>query len=321
MGKCHDPVLIKIYEVLKHAIETGKAFCPANSVLLEETLKQSDLETRQITSTIIQELSTGIALQPFPDLCRTEILHFLEATRPWPVEIYPLEQLVWTYIGNIFGHAMPESRMLDNAAMNALKKSWFDLMGRMSFPSLIKSFASSSTVIYRTPDEFYEKLNTNCKLHENDFSSFLDIFLIELTGILDVEKEDLGISLLNLFKKDTQRPTAEESDLSEGIRLFSNMIYHAFRLGKIERQLPGHRIMAGIHAAIRYKGQKHRKGDNHDHLHARAALPYCNIFLTERVLGHLLCDKPLEYDKFFGCQVSWEPEESLRLIEEAIREP
>lgn len=109
-------------------------------------------------------------------------------------------------------------------------------------------------------------------------------------------------------------------EVEDGVLKLSNLIYHAFRLGKIRQQLPGLRIMAGIHAATRHKGQKFRRGDRHDHLHARVALPYCDLFLSEKSLGLLLTKKPLEYDELYGCRIAWEPEEAIAEIEHLLNE-
>ena len=321
-GRPRNPLHTEIYEVLRHAVKSGRALCPASHLILEETLKQEDPESRHLTATIVQELSAGVALQPFPVLFQAEILHFLTTTRPWPVDVYPCEQMAWTYIGNVFGHMSPVSTAFDADTEKAIQKAWFDLMTAMQFPLLAKSMFPPPSDILRTPLEFYDKQNEQCRMHENDFSSFPEVFLIELAGGLDVHKNELGAVQLYLDQKHVGQDgvVVPTDNIAEGTRMLSNLSYHAFRLGKIERQLPGLRIIAGIHAAMRYKRQKHRRGDRHDHLHARVALPYCDLFLTEKSLGHLLCDKPLEYDRLYGCRVAWGPEDALHAIDALLNQ-
>jgi hypothetical protein len=321
-GRPRDPLHTEIYEALRHAVKSGKAVCPASHLILEETLKQEDPESRLLTATIVQELSAGAALQPFPVLFQAEILHFLGATHPQPVDLYPCEQMAWTYIGDVFGHMSPVSTAFDADTEKAIQKAWFDLMAGMPFPVLAESLSPVPANILHTPPEFYDEQNEQCRMHEKDFSSFPGVFLMELAGGLDVHRDELAEAQLYLYQKHTGQDTVAvlTDDIAEGTRMLSNLIYHAFRLGRIERQLPGLRIIAGIHAAMRYKRQKHRKGDRHDHLHARAALPYCNLFLTEKTLGHLLCDKPLEYDKLYGCRIAWEPEDALRAIDAVLNQ-
>ena len=95
-----------------------------------------------------------------------------------------------------------------------------------------------------------------------------------------------------------------------------NLVGNLFKYGKVGASLPGIRILAGIHAALRYKRQPLKKGDMHDHMHARIALPYCDFFLTEKNLGNLLTRPPLEYDKLYGCRVLWQDEQILAALEE-----
>ncbi len=321
-GKPQHPLHPEIYKLLSNAVKAGEAVCPASHLVLEETLKQEDSESRYLTATVVQELSTGISLQAYPVLSQAEILHFLITTRPYPVNAYPCEQLAWTHIGNVFGHISPISTGFDANTEKAIRKSWFDLMGGIQLPTLTES-------LYPLPPEisglysnrYYDEQNQQCRKHANDFSSFTDVFLVEISGALDVFQDELAEAQKYLFQKHLGQKDiiVPEAQLAEGTRQLSNLIYHAFRLDKIRGQLPGLRIMAGLHAAIRYKHQKHGKGDRHDHLHARVALPYCNLFLTEKTLGHLLCDRPLEYDKLYGCRVVWDPVQVLDALTDILK--
>ncbi|MEK6699470.1 MAG: hypothetical protein AABZ10_10585 [Nitrospirota bacterium] len=321
-GRPQHPLHSEIYKVLGQAVKSGTAICPASHLILEETLKQEDPESRHLTATIVQELSTGVSLQAFPVLSQAEILHFLITTRPWPVDAFPCEQMAWTYIGNVFGHISPVSTAFDADTENAIRKAWFDSMGGIQFPVLAERLFPLPFEIARSHSGRYDEQNEQCRKHEKDFSSFPEVFLIEISDALDVYKDELAEAQKYLFQKyiGQKDVIVPDDQLAEGTRQLSNLIYHAFRLGKITDQLPGLRIMAGIHAAMRYKHQKHRKGDRHDHLHARVALPYCNLFLTERTLGHILCDKPLEYDKLYGCRVAWEPGDALGALNDVLQQ-
>jgi len=321
-GKPQHPLHRDIYKLLSNAVRSGVAICPASHLILEETLKQDDAESRKLTAIIVQELSAGISLHGFPILSQAELLHFLITTRPWAVDAYPFEQMAWTHIGNIFGHMSPVSTGFDGGTENAIQKAWFDLMGAIEFPVLAETLYPLPGHITELFSGNYDKQNEECRKHENDFSSFPEVFLIELSGALDVYKDELSEAQKYIFRKHVAQKdvTVPEDQLAEGTRQLSNLIYHAFRLGKITSQLPGLRIMAGIHAAIRFRHQKHRKGDRHDHLHARVALPYCNLFLTERTLGHLLCDKILEYDKLYSCRIAWTPADALKALDDILNQ-
>lgn len=318
-GSSKFPIHNELYNLLKKGVTEGKLICPASHLILEETLKQTDPATRQLTAQVVQELSDGVTLHPCPLLDQAEILHFLMTERPWKVNAIPVEQLVWTYVGNVFGHATPICNEFDNNTSNAIQKAWFDSMSRIKFTILASALPANKAVLHR-PATFYEQQNEQCKEHRKDFTSFKEAFMIELDGALDIIKPLLQDAQLYHYEicmgKKSQNVSKEETE--EAVRLFSNLIYNAFKMGKIERQLSGLRIMVGIHAAIRHKGQKFCKGDHHDHLHARTALPYCNLFLTEKNLGNLLTTKPLQYDSLYGCHIEWEPEKALDALKRIL---
>jgi hypothetical protein len=98
-------------------------------------------------------------------------------------------------------------------------------------------------------------------------------------------------------------------------RLLIRQIYDAFLQGKISDELPGIGILAGFRAAKRVKqfNKPFNKGDVHDWDHARYALPYCDIFLTEKNMGTVLTvpDFKLEYDKLYNCKVLWDKDNVL----------
>jgi hypothetical protein len=54
--------------------------------------------------------------------------------------------------------------------------------------------------------------------------------------------------------------------------------------------------------------------DFYDFYHATAALPYCNVFLTERFLGTLLTRPPLDLSGVFGTIVVWDESEAVDLL-------
>ena len=109
-------------------------------------------------------------------------------------------------------------------------------------------------------------------------------------------------------------PAADSRDALESERWGVNLIYHAYRLKKLTTQFPALHIFAGIHAAVRFRTQPHKKGDNWDHLHAHAALGYCNAFFTEKNLGNLLSSPPLRYAAAYGCRVLWKEDDVLSYL-------
>ncbi len=63
------------------------------------------------------------------------------------------------------------------------------------------------------------------------------------------------------------------------------------------------RIAAGLHAALRWdRKRKYKRNDFNDFHHAIAAIPYCDFFLTDHGLRHLVAHKRLRFSEFFACK-------------------
>lgn len=173
----------RLYQALQKSAASGQLVCPASHIVLEETFKQSDQATRSSTADVVQELSGGIAIQPFPVLFQAEILNFLVAQGPWSTDIYPVEQFAWTHIGNVFGHLSPVCDAFDTRTLQAFQKAWFDLMAQVTFPVLVESLSP-------VPKRFFTRLvnfttpKTNSARHTGKTSApSSKLFLLNLPEV------------------------------------------------------------------------------------------------------------------------------------------
>lgn len=319
MGHPQSDDYALLYKKLQDAVRSGKVICPASHIILEETLKQTDISTKNATARVVQELSTGVAVQPFPVLLQAEMLHFFAFASAGVDNCFPIEQMAWTYIGNIYGHMSPVLTGCDQHVAQAVQKAWYDDMARIDFPVLIAEYSTmGQDLLAALSSGDCERMNEECQKHQHDYSSFKQIFMIEVAGVLDAHRGELAAAVKYMYEKHTGGTSASDSGNDNpmvGQRL-AGLIYQAFMHNRISTQLAGLRIMAGIHAAMRHKGQKFRPGDRFDQLHARVALPYCDAFLTERSLGHLLSCSPLNYDQLYGCRIAWDAAGSLSIVDD-----
>jgi hypothetical protein len=85
--------------------------------------------------------------------------------------------------------------------------------------------------------------------------------------------------------------------------MIGDMIYQCFRYNKLTKELPSLWIDAGFHAAFRWdENRKFKANDMPDFRHAVAAIPYCDFFLTEHSLKHLISDKRLRLETLYPCK-------------------
>ena len=319
LGRPSKPVHLKIYRVLRDAVQGGNAICPTSHPVLNETFKQGDRERRTATARVIDELCGNVAMEPFHVLMQLELLHFIRVTMQGSDCVHGAEEMAWTWPSWVVGLMRPDSVPLDQATSEAIARAFFDTTTHLPFSSLVESIGDDGppTLSYDT-EESQRARTEETRRHRHEFRTFEDAFLIEVGGVLEAMADHLDEAMVYLYECSAGKsPTPGEVRAYRASRPdLAGIIYSAFKCNKVGRSLPGIGIPAGIHAAIRYRGQPHRKGDLDDHLHARTALPYCDLFLTERNLGNLLTQPLLQYDTLYQCRVLWEDEDILAILEQ-----
>ncbi len=121
-----------------------------------------------------------------------------------------------------------------------------------------------------------------------------------------------------LMEPNAQPGTADDFRRNE--QVFVNLFSNIFRHDKAGTSLTTAQIVAGLHAIVRWHRQRpFRASDFYDIYHATAALPYCDIFLTERFLGTALSRPPLDVGKHFGTTILWDEQSSLAALRTAVQ--
>lgn len=306
LGKPAQPLHADIWIALCQLVDSGVAICPASYPVLVETLKQRDHDRRRATSAVVDRLSRHVAIRPLVELMDIELYHFYKAMTVGRNAVHPLDHLVWTFVGWVAGEIVPSHPGLSDVDNNTLHRWVFDRMANVSFSALVDSLAESDIGRFDTP-AFYEQLNQNASRHDDEVTSFGAVLASEVAGILDI----LRPRMADLFRHDYEQttgnpaPIPDSPEVIKGVQMMVNLLYHAYRLKRLNTEFPAVHVGSGIHAAKRHRRQPFRKGDHWDHEHAHAALAYCDAFLTERSLGSILSTSPLEYDRLYKCRVLW----------------
>jgi hypothetical protein len=77
LGNARNPIHTKIYELLFDLVGKGKLICPIGEDTFLELLKIKDKARRLAGANIIDNLSKGIAIQPYNARCCTELNYVL----------------------------------------------------------------------------------------------------------------------------------------------------------------------------------------------------------------------------------------------------
>jgi hypothetical protein len=214
------------------------------------------------------------------------------------------------------GPATLEVPGLDEKTVNWMRKCMFDTLAAADFSMIVEAMGEADSAARDEYGNVHVTLNAGAVQHRREVTSFRAVFLSEVAGILDAMKPRIMDFLARDFATKTHQPAPppDSRDAHEAARMFVNLIYHAYRLKKWTIEFPALHIGAGIHAAVRHRGQPYKAGDLWDFRHAHPALAYCNAFLTEKKLANLLCQAPLNYDTAYGCKVLWHDDDVVAYL-------
>lgn len=318
LGKSVRPVYNQLLGELRKGVAEGRIVCPFAADLLAEVYKQSDPTTRVATARLIDELSLNISLQSEPERLATELLHGIQAVRQNAPRQESLKRLVWTCSSFAVGHAMPSFPAYDAATELALQKSFLDAISHLGFAHQLLGEEDA----HDRPEEFNEmwaelaerlnKLNVeNAKeskprkqIEKEEFSGALEAYLPVLRNVI----RQIFVSEFQM-----EPHAATEAEFERAASQIGGMIVEAFRLGRLRGSFPTFSIRAGLATAVRWdQKRKYKPNDFHDFGHAAAALPYFDVFATERSLKHLLVSD-LKFDERFSTAVECDPEAILSL--------
>ena len=313
-GHPEDESDVEIYDLIQSLVKSGKVICPVSNIVFDETLRIPSPEVRLQHAEIIDLMSGKLAIQPSQVLDQLELTHFYKKHSIGEERCYPIEQMAWIFIGYILGECVPTNPAFDAETNNKIQIRFFEHMSHVSLVELIQSLDAPSR---SAPDwdglEHAKSATANEKAYEHEFTTYDEVFMSEVAGVLDGLSEDMRSLFIYLSENQVSEKTSQPSkqDLDESIRQMRNLIYHGFRLGRISVELPCIHILGGLHAAKRSaskanRGPYSKKGDIRDHLHARAALPYCDAFFTEKRLGKFLTEAPLKFNECYSCAILWE---------------
>lgn len=308
MGRPQRPIHTDIWNMLVSLVSSGRAVCPVSLAVLEETCKQADVNTRRQTAKAIDLLSAQVAIQPTDVLIDTELYHLWMSRTRKDVKLYPREQLVWNYAGWTPGELFYRHDHFSQEMNDSLQKGLYDTMAALPFSSIIESTVNAKPASGLDVREYYQNINADCKAHQDEVTSFDAVFASEVLGALDVLRPIFCEFILERFAADTtdSPPALESPEVQTAGLSLAATIYEAYKTKRWTTEFPYVHILAGLHAATRYRRQSFSQGDLMDHHHAHAALAYCNVFLTEKHLGNLLTNRPLELARLYKCRVLWD---------------
>lgn len=284
-----------LWTELSKLVAEGLVVVPITGQMVDEICRQADHGSRLEIAGVIDTLSDGVTIVGWQHRQWLELLHWVNSLVE-PGSKGPLTY-VWTNLMNVYAFLRPEVKGAEKAFASAFLKAVDDIAPEMRLSDFIGALGTQNP---DAPQELADELSHYKETIWTGQGSFDQVFLEESWGYFDrlpPLPNGVAASLSRL-------PLA---DGLQGRALLENA-HRAFiaadGLGLVATGLPLVRILAGANSRVRLEsGRRFKAGDTADTLHAAAALPYCNFFVTDRSTRHLFTTAPTDFGSRFDCTV------------------
>lgn len=247
---CQDTT--KLLHILESRVADGSLICPFNADICFEVMKQDDEHTLVTTAQLIDDLSLGVCMIPIMQRIELEVFHFVECSRRPSDAVHELDELIWTRTAYLLGFVTPDCCTMPDDVNTAVQKSFADHMWTLGFADMLNVMGPAKAAARESHfTDISGDLNAGKFAHLDEHASFKSVFLSEVQGIMDVHRDIFSDLFRYIYTRDSGKQLSgeEQRDTTSG-QMLTNLIYHAFRLNKVDNQFPSVRIGAGLHAAL-----------------------------------------------------------------------
>ena len=320
LGRQQSPDLIALLDLLTEQVVRGSVLCPIEASVFIELYRQSDPETRLATAKLIDKLGRGVCISYIEDRCRAEILHFVYRQQSSAANLHHPRELIWTKIGNVFGEIVPSLPLVDADEEAVLQVGFYDHLWEHSVENVVTTIGPTTAFPHANDGGWAEGLNVGKHAHGDELRSLQHAYRIELRGALDAREDLLAGAFRYLFAAETGK--TQHCDEATEMRLVNELkalIIEGARRGRLGQGLPSFQIPALLHAAMRWdRTRGYRPTDRMDIYHASAALPYCDIFMTDGPLAALIRSNGVALDRQYDTTVVADFAEAVAAVHELI---
>lgn len=316
LGKAVPSGVDQLSKALHKGVSEGRFICPFNYETFTEMFRQSDPKTLRSTARMVDGFSRNVCMMAWPERQRAELFNFVRSKTHGSDSVYPLDHMIWTRPLYVTGFMMPPQTPFDPPTERAIQQSFMDHTWSLTLEGMLDVRQGEPLDLPDLPKDISAQLNQGKDAHADEHKDFKSLFLAELAGILDAVAVDLEWVMTTAYGlEEGKYPTPQELEQLRADRSLAKLIYNCYRLDKLSTELPFLHIPAMMHSAIRRdRTRRFKANDAMDIGHAKAALPYCDLFLTENSLKTLLTRKDLGLDRQYECQVVAKVEQAVEAV-------
>jgi len=317
LGRLTDAAYAELYSLLRDACGRERVICPVSYSAISELLNQEDQKTRQATARVMDELSHAVCIEPPHHLIGTELEIFLYRNLLPSKPLPPAQDFAWTKVGNWVGQPTLVVEAFSSEQLLAMQKTIDDSLSSLSVEIVADRLPSERRRAWtkQSTDQLTTTLNEEKVKLANQHGTYREFLESEIWGALDGHQHTLEDVMARVARPTGFCGTATPEQRASAGRMLRALIGTAYKLRRIRNEIPQLHIGASLHALIRYdRKRKYKSTDMEDFHHAGSALPYCQVFLTERSLAHSLKNPPASLTEDYNCVVFSNPSEALEHI-------
>ncbi|WP_367348943.1 hypothetical protein [Sphingobium yanoikuyae] len=315
-GRRTDAASLKLLHFLRRGVNAGRLVCPISVDLFMELSKQANTPTRrQATARLVDELSLGVSSMDPQSLLATETHRFLSAALHGQEAVHPMQELIWTKVAYALGDMHPTFDELPPEDQLELQKRTFDYFWEMRLSALVAGMDDGAE-LRRDYAELTKDTNARNQEHRDELRSYENAYDVELRGAVEVVGETAADIIAEMEARMTGvRPIQSPEQHAASVNMCRNLVYHAVKQPENRTSMRTLHVKTSIHAAMRWdKERQFKVNDWHDFGHATIALTYCDAFLTEGPLHHLITSRGSELEAINGCRVASSIDDALTIV-------
>jgi hypothetical protein len=298
LGRAREPMYRELLGLLEGLVDSGRLVVVFSDQLVDEVCHQADPVSRYATAALIDHLTAGITLIGFHDRKFIEIRRWV-ASLTGDHSPVPLDE-VWTTVPHVYKLMDFELEHPDKTFVTAFLKAVEDLAHLYGMRGMIRTLEIDTSGVEGWRNHASE-LSLRKTTVWRDQGTFTEIFEEEALSYFDRVLDGASPEVMNALQ------TLPHAHGLEGPALITNT-KKAFlaceQLGLKPDSLPTLRVLVGGNSRIRAEqSRKFKPGDGPDLFHAAGGVPYCNTFVTDRSLQHLLTTNPTDLAALYGSTV------------------
>lgn len=315
LGAPQRDVHVQLLEALISGVDKGNVICPITDSVFFELDRQGDTKRRMQTIRMIDQLSRGVVIKNAVERLHCEVIDFLEATtvrRELPK--HPCRK-VWVRPYSFLGTPSITGGWTE-AEQLAINKAIVSYMWTRSLEDLLTDTPIPDDDGDTRFRESAKRITEFSARHEPEMRSFPQVFAAEVGGFIDLHRAEI----FHAFQQHMTAMFPEAADLGASDRLntaetCANVVYNVIKRKRAGVGFPLIRIVASLHAIVRWNRKRPFEfQDFFDIYHAAAAIPYCDVFLTERFLKTVCTNSPLDFADSFATEIIADEAEALDAV-------